>query len=271
MNDIPDYYALETVEQLRVVADVLRQRICDALASRAMTITQLGDLLDIPPAKVLYHIRELMKVGLVELVETREKGGALEKYYRVIAEVFTVPPGLISSLSSSEDLDTAQRLIADVAEGLAAAVTLRRDSPPGQKPKLSLSRMFLWMTDDEVERAMIDIHRLLEPFELRNATDGATERAVVLGFYNPRSVSPDPGSKGRIQRTLDVGVTVYDRAALERIVRSGDSLDLTAVGEVTFTEDVTPELIDAAITRFRLKGALFAGAAVKEALAAKDM
>ena len=55
-----------------------------------MTVTQLGDILGIAPARVHYHVRELEKVGLLCPVETREKGGILEKYYQPVAKNISV-------------------------------------------------------------------------------------------------------------------------------------------------------------------------------------
>ena len=69
-----EQYEIETIEQLRAIADLLRLRIVDILKEKPMTVTQLGEALGQAPAKVHYHVRELEKVGLLRLVETREKG-----------------------------------------------------------------------------------------------------------------------------------------------------------------------------------------------------
>ena len=58
-SDLPEVYELETLEQLRAIADELRTRIAEALTHRAMTVTQLGELLGQAPAKIHYHVREL--------------------------------------------------------------------------------------------------------------------------------------------------------------------------------------------------------------------
>ena len=80
MDELPDLYALQTVEQMHTLADGLRLRIFDRLTREAMTATQLGEAMEIAPSKIHYHVRELERVGLVTLVATREKGGILEKY-----------------------------------------------------------------------------------------------------------------------------------------------------------------------------------------------
>ncbi len=95
MEEIPEVYYLETVEQLRAIADPLRLRIVDALSQRALTATMLGETLGLPANKAHYHARELEKAGLARIVETREKGGILEKYYRAVARTLNVPGTLL--------------------------------------------------------------------------------------------------------------------------------------------------------------------------------
>src|SRR5713226_3156857 len=101
-------YEIETNEQLRAIADMRRARILELLRDQPMTVTQLGELMGEAPAKIHYHMRELEKVGLLYLVETREKGGILEKYYQPVARDISVeksllsaPPGEAASVLSS--------------------------------------------------------------------------------------------------------------------------------------------------------------------------
>src|SRR5579859_254252 len=84
-EELLEVYNLETIEQMRAIADQLRQRIMQELLQEPRTATQVAEVLGLAPAKVHYHIRELERVGLVNLVFTREKGGILEKYFQPIA------------------------------------------------------------------------------------------------------------------------------------------------------------------------------------------
>lgn len=82
-----DVYVIKTTEQAKVLANKLRMEILDLFNDWVpRTATQLAVELNLPTAKVHYHIREMMRVGLAEIVETREKGGVLEKYYLPIAK-----------------------------------------------------------------------------------------------------------------------------------------------------------------------------------------
>src|SRR5579871_3809131 len=104
-NELPEVYDLTSIAQMRALADPRRVHIVDRLAHQALTVTQLAAQLGLPAPKVHYHVRELERVGLLRLVETREKGGILEKYYRAVARTITVPQALLRSVSPDESGD----------------------------------------------------------------------------------------------------------------------------------------------------------------------
>ncbi len=80
-------------QQLRAFTDPLRVRILNMLKDEPATNQQIAHALGEPQAKVLYHIRFLVDVGLIRLVEQRIKGGNVEKYYRAVARLFGLRDG----------------------------------------------------------------------------------------------------------------------------------------------------------------------------------
>src|SRR5713101_1619989 len=119
-------YDIENIEQLRAVADLLRLRIIDTLVKQPMTVTQLGEMLGEAPAKIHYHVRELEKVGLLKLVETREKGGILEKYYQPIAREISVKKQLFAG-PPDEAMAAIGTLLNQVKEGFQRAFRMARE------------------------------------------------------------------------------------------------------------------------------------------------
>lgn len=87
------FLVVDTPEQLKAFTDPLRVRVLGILAQREATNQQLADTLGEPHARVLYHVRALVEMGLIRLVDTRIKGGNVEKYYRAVARLFGVRPG----------------------------------------------------------------------------------------------------------------------------------------------------------------------------------
>src|SRR5579871_4132046 len=121
MDDIPETYAIESIEQVRAMADELRIRIVDQLTLQPMTVTQVGEALGIAPNKVHYHVRELERVGLVRLVETREKGGILEKYYRLVAGDLQVPEELLRAAPPDESIAATNEILQAISRDFLRA------------------------------------------------------------------------------------------------------------------------------------------------------
>jgi DNA-binding transcriptional ArsR family regulator len=297
MIEIPEVYQLESMDQLKAIADELRQRIIHALSRQQMTVTQLGDLLDQPPAKLHYHVRELERLGLVVLVETREKGGILEKYYRTRGRTLAVPARLFRERPADETIAAIFDFLEDVAQGFMRSFS---QAAMGHRPlagATTLGRWHLWMTEEEVASLNRQIAALVEPYEQRRGIDGEQELSFVEMLYNPRVEASDDAEEPVIQiegedeklehfapagkaavvniergkhlRTWTVGVTSYGRQELERIADRGNSLDIVSFGHVTFRDDVSPELADRAVYRFRHRGSLSAPPAVREILMRK--
>jgi DNA-binding transcriptional ArsR family regulator len=66
----------------KALAHPLRIRILAMLADRSASPVQLAAKLDATLGTVAYHVRTLHDLGLVELVDTRQRRGATEHYYR---------------------------------------------------------------------------------------------------------------------------------------------------------------------------------------------
>lgn len=89
-----DVQVVSSVEQLKALLDRKRLTILRMLAERPMTVTQVADELRLVPASIHYHVKVLERAALVELVDTRERSGILEKYYAATARDFAVDPAL---------------------------------------------------------------------------------------------------------------------------------------------------------------------------------
>jgi DNA-binding transcriptional ArsR family regulator len=300
VEEIPELYNLETVEQLRAIADPLRVRIVDALSQRALTATGLGEALGLPANKAHYHVRELEKVGLARLVETREKGGILEKYYRAVARTLDVPGALLRTVPPDESVAVAGDLLHFFTQGFLRALAHGLRLPDWSEHRITFAPAYLWMTDEEYGDALKKVYALLESYRTPRGVDGEREHAVTLFSYDtslardehgpapearedgaPRATptptpTPTPTSTPLAQQGLartipaiTIGVTWYSRADLEAVVARGERLDLNVVGVAAFADDIPADLADRAVARFRHRGALRASPAVRDALARK--
>jgi DNA-binding transcriptional ArsR family regulator len=261
-------YEIENIEQLRAISDMLRIRILDILMERPMTVTQLGEVLDMAPAKVHYHVRELEKVGLLRLVETREKGGILEKYYQPIAREFSANTILLSA-PPDEAVTVTGAWLNQLRDGFLRA--LRKAIERREKnPRLSTGFARLYITAEEQIQLSRQVAELLRPYENRRGIEGEEEVVAAMIVY-PQAESTElqalPGLS--TQRTWVVGTVEFQRADLEKAVQEGKRLRINVTGICSFADDISADLAESAIEQFQVIGKLFAPAAVREVLAKK--
>ena len=83
-------YKIQDYDHLKTLADARRLVILRLLMAQAMTVSQLGQVLDMHPAQARHHLKQLEKADLVELVDTRVVRGFVEKYYRARAHAFSL-------------------------------------------------------------------------------------------------------------------------------------------------------------------------------------
>ncbi len=265
-----EQYEIENIEQLHAVADVLRLRIIDILREQPMTVTQLGERLGMAPAKVHYHVRELERVGLLRLVETREKGGILEKYYRPIARVISVEKTLLSA-PPDESNAALGAWLGQVKENFLAAFQQVLEQKV-EKPMISLAFTRLYITPDELNGILKQIEELVKPYEQSRGEQGEREIVATLLTYPERGATqPLPVAASSSTRMAQVVGTMHiSRADLEKELAEGRRLSVTVVGICQFADDVSADLAERAIERMRVIGKLFAPPAVREVVLRKQ-
>jgi DNA-binding transcriptional ArsR family regulator len=183
-GELPELYELATIEQLRAVSDRLRLRIAELLGRRAMTVAQLSAELGLAHAKVHYHVRELEQVGLVRLVETREKSGILEKYYRALAKGFALAPTLLHSVPPDERAAAVAEFFQSIVRGALAAYLRDLDTGQPRKELRTLSSGALFVSDEEALSVLEQVHEVLRPYEEPREGEGVRERTFVQMLYS---------------------------------------------------------------------------------------
>ncbi len=304
-NDLPETYELETLEQLRAIADELRSRIAEALSHRPMTVTQVGEMLGQAPAKIHYHVRELERVGLVRLVATREKSGILEKYYRAVAKGFSASKTLLRTVPSDEALAAMRAYLDNAVQGFLRATEYTVRNQLWENPKVwGFNATQVWVTTDEMKELAKRVQAELDRYSAPRGVEGEEERTFVMMGYDPRiadesSVEPEPESpppahafsrqppdmppppkkpqpprkvqgRTRARHMVVAGAYTLRRSYLEEIIAENRQLDISAIGVFTVADDITPELVEQAISHFRHRGVLNASPAVREALKRKE-
>jgi DNA-binding transcriptional ArsR family regulator len=271
MAELDEVLYLTTLDQVHTLADPLRVRILERLAHEPMTVKMLGVALDEPPAKIHYHVRELERIGVIRLVETREKGGVIEKYYRAVARHVSLSSDLLHT-SEPSALDTIFHEVFDVIQRRAlAAIHHYQEHPESDEPE-TLSGQTLWATTEEYRSLLQQIDALTQPYQAPRHVEGEREWTINLIAHlaaHEEDAADKSAARSKPRRAYAVGAFIYTQGELESLIAEGRQLDLTVVGVCAFTDGVTPELADQAVARIRVYGILQASPEVRAVLQRK--
>ncbi|MGH4140866.1 ArsR/SmtB family transcription factor [Clostridium sp.] len=108
---------LSTIEQVKAISDPYKIRILNTLdvMNVPATVKQIADSLEQVPAKVYYHVKKMEKLGILELIYTKEINGIIAKYYSATAENFEVKcDDDIDDGYKSVMLGETQRMVAEL-------------------------------------------------------------------------------------------------------------------------------------------------------------
>ena len=94
-STLPDYELVDEIvitgpEQLRAIADPLRDTILDLLLERAATVTELAAAVKRPKSTVAHHVNVLVAAGMLRVVRTRRVRAIEERFYGRTARLFYV-------------------------------------------------------------------------------------------------------------------------------------------------------------------------------------
>jgi len=110
---------------LKALAHPLRWRILAALNERVASPVELSREFGEPIGNVSYHVRTLDQLGLLELVSTTPRRGAVEHHYRATRRAFfskeqwaRLPASVRQRLSEGVVRDTMDDLLRSTAEGV---------------------------------------------------------------------------------------------------------------------------------------------------------
>jgi DNA-binding transcriptional ArsR family regulator len=183
-----DVAVIEDPAAAEVTLDPMRARLLAELAEPG-SATMLAAKVGLPRQKVNYHLRELERHGLIELVEERRKGNVTERVLRATAASYVISPAVLAAvqpdparspdrLSARWLLALAARLVRDVGELLAGSAKARK---PLATFALDGEVRFASPSDRAafVEELTTAITALIGKYHDENAERGRDHRVIV--------------------------------------------------------------------------------------------
>ncbi len=199
-----DMEVLREPERIAVLMDPGRRRLVDALLERPDSAVGLARRLGDTRQRLNYHLRVLAEAGLLEVAEERQRRGARERVYRVVARRFALDPGSLGELSP-EPLDgdrfSATYLVALASRGIRelAALLERARSSGKRLATTGLSTEVRLAEPGDFNGFAAELSRAVAKVVARYDTAGPGGRTfrVFAGAY------PGPGAKARTEEEAD--------------------------------------------------------------------
>ncbi|MGR3764317.1 ArsR/SmtB family transcription factor [Rossellomorea sp. NS-SX7] len=101
-------YIIKEYDQLKALSDPFRIKLMMRLVEKPYTGQQLSELFEMSRARVHYHLKELEKLGLIEIVKTEEKNGIVQKFFQSVSSGFYPDASL---LPHKEEISETKRLM----------------------------------------------------------------------------------------------------------------------------------------------------------------
>lgn len=158
-------------EQIKAYVHPTRMVILEMLASEQRTISSIAKEMNVHPANITHHFKLLEKVGLISLVEKKDTGKNLEKYYRAVAYNFEVQP--------KDERSNKQALVLSILKNdLTIAIKTAKSTNTKILGLLGTARLNVAEVDLFIEK----LKKLLAEFEDCNSQEGEVY-TINLSLY----------------------------------------------------------------------------------------
>lgn len=188
-----DIFVLDELKQVKALAAPIRVDIVKLLGTQCMTTTQAARKLGVKANKLYYHVTELQKAGLLEVVKTRQKGNMVEKYYQPVAKYFRIDPCLFG-----QGMEGRQAFLQTVVSNCDSTILdVRNAIDEGLLSSEEMSTAFSAHVDLNLKREdshalADDLRSLVEKYkelDLEDTASGSTHVTIV--FYPKLGSKPE--------------------------------------------------------------------------------
>ncbi len=180
-------YSISDVETLKVISDSLRLDIF--LTVRELnrndilpTVKQISDEMNVPQAKLYYHIKLLENHNFLHVADTRIVSGIVEKLYQVSAQRVTIDDDLFSTDSGKE---AAYPVLSNVVSEVLKKIQSILSHPEHifQDKNIAMSRHILRLSHSQIGEFSEKMGKLMEEYKTENKNLPADELHNYSLFY----------------------------------------------------------------------------------------
>ena len=175
-------------EQLAAMASPVRLEVLGAVrVNGPCSIAQIGEFLGRAPDSLYYHIRRLVKVGLVLESGKRKTRRRDETLYRTPARRFRTPLDPADQRKSARVVRIQAAQLRLTERDLRAAVRNALAIPSGPRRNIRHGRIKGWLSQAELRAVHEHIDRIVEIFERDKSAGPRTQRKLysITAFLLP--------------------------------------------------------------------------------------
>jgi DNA-binding transcriptional ArsR family regulator len=179
---------VERTDQIKALANSLRQRILELMIEAPITTKQVADRLGEKPTKLYHHVDTLEAAGLIKLVKTRRKRGTVEKYFEAVAERFVIDRQAVEVRAATDDeqgkLETIiasslDETLSEIRESMATGL-VRADDDSGESVFI---RSHLRMTPSQMSMLGERLQEWIRDCQGSHDPDAEMEYGLTVAFY----------------------------------------------------------------------------------------
>ncbi len=193
-----EFYDVTDPEALKSLAIPERVKILELFEDlEPRTAKQIATELGENAARLHYHVKELVRVGLLEQVDTRVKGSIVEKYYQPVAKLITVKLQVmieenahqLSDVMFSPIRTTEKDLMRTLNHFIASDIDVRKE----YKDTFAFNTTEFYLTKEERKQFLAEISGLLQKYrENKNESDRRRYKFYDILFpYTPPEPAED--------------------------------------------------------------------------------
>lgn len=179
-------------DRLRGGLTPLRREVLEALREPGSAAT-LAPVLGETRQAINYHLRELEKAGLVELVEERPRRGFTERVVRATARAVLVDPEVVGDLATAtQDRFAADMLIAAAARTVTHVAEMREKAQAAGKRLVTfaIEADVGFETPADIERFANELAERISELAAKYDTPRARRRFRVIAGGHPATPRP---------------------------------------------------------------------------------
>ena len=165
---------------------------------------------DLPRQRLNYHLKELERSGLVELVEERRKGNCVERILKATAVAYTISPEVLGRLGAAREplvdrlsatylVSVASRAIHELGALLARATAARK-----RVATLTLDTEIRFASAETraqfADELSATVAALAAKYHAPTAPGGRTFRLIASAYPKPADAPAAPNTSEEIRR-----------------------------------------------------------------------